>query len=266
MPPKLDRCVRSVTPRTGERRAYAICTASLQRAGVIPRKSKTMSTKMSARKHINPLYGRPDAPERRSPTERKHRRQMAALTFHEREALIRFAKSHSPGWKKNLISRMESGQYMSDDVRAVAQKLGASGIRKHVIPRESLRSQKVANPSASCPRQSPKFNAYQGRTVKYRKKSYEIEGCGIGRTAKRSIGKQEEGTYALRNLKTGKKKYVAKRVIRDLAYHRGGKAILGMPKKPRAKKPVKNPSRKMSAADKSAFVERMARARAAKGR
>jgi len=25
-------------------------------------------------------------------------------------------------------------------------------------------------------------------------------------------------------------------VIRDLAYHRGGKAILGMPKKPRAKK------------------------------
>lgn len=97
-------------------------------------------------------------------------------------------------------------------------------------------SRKVANPSASCPRQSPKFNAYQGRTVKYRKKSYEVEGCGIGRTAKRSIGKQEEGTYALRALKTGKKKYVAKRVIRDLAYHRGGKAILGMPKKPRAKK------------------------------
>lgn len=265
MPPKLDRCVRSVTPRTGERRAYAICTASLQRAGVIPRKSKTMSTKMSARKHINPLYGRPDAPERRSPTERKHRRQMAALTFHEREALIRFAKSHSPGWKKNLISRMESGQYMSDDVRAVAQKLGASGIRKHVIPRESLRSQKVANPSASCPRQSPKFNAYQGRTVKYRKKSYEIEGCGIGRTAKRSIGKQEEGTYALRALKTGRKKYVAKRVIRDLAYHRGGKAILGMPKR---KKAVKNPSKrgKLTGAAKAEFLARMAAGRRRAGR
>lgn len=121
---------------------------------------------------------------------------------------------------------------------------------------------KVANPSASCPRQSASFNAYQGRTVKYRKKSYEIEGCGIGRTAKRSIGKQEEGTYALRALKTGKKKYVAKRVIRDLAYHRGGKAILGMPKRKKAA-PKKG---KMTAAEKAAFVKRVARARAAKGR
>ena len=126
-------------------------------------------------------------------------------------------------------------------------------------------SRKVANPSASCPRQSPKFNAYQGRTVKYRKKSYEIEGCGIGRTAKRSIGKQEEGTYALRALKTGKKKYVAKRVIRDLAYHRGGKAILGMPKR---KKAVKNPSKrgKLTGAAKAEFLARMAAGRRRAGR
>ena len=119
---------------------------------------------------------------------------------------------------------------------------------------------KIGTPSASCPRQSPKFNAYQGRTVKYRKKSYEIEGCGIGRTAKRSIGKQEEGTYALRALKTGKKKYVAKRVIRDLAYHRGGKAILGMPKR---KKAVKNPSKrgKLTGAAKAEFLARMAAGR-----
>lgn len=137
-----------------------------------------------------------------------------------------------------------------------------SGGQHRLITRRVKNTAKVANPSASCPRQSPKFNAYQGRTVKYRKKSYEIEGCGIGRTAKRSIGKQEEGTYALRNLKTGKKKYVAKRVIRDLAYHRGGKAILGMPKRKKAA-PKKG---KMSAAEKAAFVKRMARARAAKGR
>ena len=130
------------------------------------------------------------------------------------------------------------------------------------IPAPKRKSRKVANPSASCPRQSSKFNAYQGRTVKYRKKSYEVEGCGIGRTAKRSIGKQEEGTYALRALKTGKKKYVAKRVIRDLAYHRGGKAILGMPKRKKAA-PKKG---KMTAAEKAAFVKRVARARAAKGR
>ena len=126
-------------------------------------------------------------------------------------------------------------------------------------------ARKIGNPSASCPRQSSKFNAYQGRTVKYRKKSYEIEGCGIGRTAKRSIGKQEEGTYALRALKTGKKKYVAKRVIRDLAYHRGGKAILGMPKR---KKAVKNPSKrgKLTGAAKAEFLARMAAGRRRAGR
>lgn len=133
------------------------------------------------------------------------------------------------------------------------------------IPAPKRNSRKVANPSASCPRQSSKFNAYQGRTVKYRKKSYEVEGCGIGRTAKRSIGKQEEGTYALRALKTGKKKYVAKRVIRDLAYHRGGKAILGMPKR---KKAVKNPSKrgKLHGAAKAEVVARMAAGRRRAGR
>lgn len=183
------------------------------------------------------------------------------MTDAEHREFASFARMYGSQWKKQIRQRRMDGR-LSGPAATAFNKIGPSGL----IAYRLTMANKVANPSASCPRQSPKFNAYQGRTVKYRKKSYEIEGCGIGRTAKRSIGKQEEGTYALRNLKTGRKKYVAKRVIRDLAYHRGGKAILGMPKKPRAKKAVKNPSHKMSAADKAAFVKRMAAARAAKGR
>lgn len=226
MPPKLDRCVRSVAPRTGEQRAYAICTASLQRAGVLPRKSKTMSI-------------------------RSYR-----VTNNRSGEVLGVFRAQSAGGARRAAARAEG--YSAAEVRAMT---GNHPRLAHFDV--AVVSKKVANPSASCPRQSPKFNAYQGRTVKYRKKSYEIEGCGIGRTAKRSIGKQEEGTYALRNLKTGKKKYVAKRVIRDLAYHRGGKAILGMPK--RAKR-VPAKKGKMSAADKAAFVKRMAAGRRRAGR
>lgn len=227
MPPKLDRCVRAVKPRTGTSRAYAICTASLQRAGVIPRKSKTMAAKRIPKTTTvlviqgNYGYGWDDESE------------------------------YDKGDRKNALADLKEYRF--------------SGGQHRLITRRVKNTAKVANPSASCPRQSPKFNAYQGRTVKYRKKSYEIEGCGIGRTAKRSIGKQEEGTYALRALKTGRKKYVAKRVIRDLAYHRGGKAILGMPKR---KKAVKNPSKrgKFHGAAKAEFLARMAAGRRRTGR
>lgn len=112
---------------------------------------------------------------------------------------------------------------------------------------------KSRNPSARCApirlASGQRFNAFDGRTVKYRGRSYEVVGCGTGSVAHKRAGALSEGTYALRSLKTGKTIYVPKRVVRDLAFHRGGKAILGMPKKPRAKK-TKNPSRRRKAAPK----------------
>lgn len=185
---------------------------------------------------------------------------IARMTDAEHREFASFARMYGSQWKKQIRQRRMDGR-LSGPAATAFNKIGPSGL----IAYRLTMANKIANPSASCPRQSPKFNAYQGRTVKYRKKSYEIEGCGIGRTAKRSIGKQEEGTYALRALKTGRKKYVAKRVIRDLAYHRGGKAILGMPKR---KKAVKNPSKrgKLHGAAKAEVVARMAAGRRRAGR
>jgi hypothetical protein len=106
-------------------------------------------------------------------------------------------------------------------------------------------SRKVANPFAACERVTPRFNAHQGRTINYRGADYEVDGCGIGNTAHRAIGQQTEGAARLRNLKTGKSRYVAKRVIRDIKYHRGADGVLGAAlRKPRAKKTPKRKSAK----------------------
>lgn len=74
MPPKLDRCVRAVTPKRGVRAAYAICTASLQRAGELPQKSmKTMSTAAS-----RSAAARKGARTRKRNAAKKHRNPASA--------------------------------------------------------------------------------------------------------------------------------------------------------------------------------------------
>lgn len=86
---------------------------------------------------------------------------------------------------------------------------------------------KTRNPSSAClptRRASSKsrgFNVYEGQSITYKGTRYKVIGCGIGATATRSIGVQAEGTYALLNERTNKVRYVAKRVVRDIAYHRG---------------------------------------------
>jgi hypothetical protein len=130
---------------------------------------------------------------------------------------------------------------------------------------------KVANPASACSpmrRGKAPFNSHEGQYVTYRGTRYRIMGCGIGATAKRSIGKQEEGTYALLNEKTNRVIYVAKRVVRDILYRRGREGAPA-PRGPRTaakRKSTRAKAAKMSAAKKRAFVERMAAARAAKGR
>lgn len=153
-----------------------------------------------------------------------------------------------------------------------------------------------SNPASAClPKRIGKapYNVHEGQVITYRGTRYKIIGCGIGETARRSIGVQVEGTYALLNEKTNHVIYVAKRVVRDIAYHRGiegrpsAKGPLTAAKRKIARKSlsrkltqaekdaivdrmasrrVKNPSRKMSAADKAAFVKRMAAGRARAGR
>lgn len=96
---------------------------------------------------------------------------------------------------------------------------------------------RYSNPYASCERQVTRgalfargrHNAWQGTTFDYKGRSYEIAGCGTEQTAKRRAGKLTEGTYALRNLRTGKIIYEPKRRVRDEAYHRGGNSLMGMP-------------------------------------
>jgi len=234
MPPKLDRCVRAVKPRTGTSRAYAICTASLQRAGVIPRKSKTMAI-------------------------RSYR-----VTNNRSGEVLGVFRAQSAGGARRAAARAEG--YSAAEVRAMT---GNHPRLAHFDV--AVVSKKVANPASACSpvrRGKAPFNSHEGQYVVYNRTRYRIMGCGTGATARRSIGKQEEGTYALLNEKTNKVRYVAKRVVRDILYRRGREGAPA-PRGPRTaakRKGAAKRAAKMSAAKKRAFVERMARARAAKGR
>lgn len=145
------------------------------------------------------------------------------------------------------------------------------------VKREPL---SLRNPSATCTRVSERNNAYQGRTVYLGDNAYEVSGCGTQEKQSVSVN---EGTYALRNLSTGKVKYVKKSVLRNLKYHAGGEGVLGAPEPlafkraqarraaaKRAAKSLQNPARKskkgkrekLHGAEKADFVERMAAGRA----
>lgn len=103
--------------------------------------------------------------------------------------------------------------------------------KKPVRRKAAPKRRRLANPNAPC---APvrlgksRYNAYVGATIEYRGNTYEIVGCGVGSSASKKAGALTEGTYAMRNLQTGKMRYVPKRRVRDEAYHRGGRAILGM--------------------------------------
>ena len=101
--------------------------------------------------------------------------------------------------------------------RSAAAKKGARTRARNAAKR-------VSNPASACSpvrRGKAPFNSHEGQHVVYKRTRYRIMGCGVGATAKRSIGAQEEGTYALLNEKTNRVIYVAKRVVRDILYRRG---------------------------------------------
>lgn len=141
--------------------------------------------------------------------------------------------------------------------------------RKH--PRTAASSiksvaQRHMNPASAClPKRSGKapFNVHEGQSITYKGTRYKIIGCGIGATARRSIGAQEEGTYALLNEKTNRVIYVAKRVVRDIVYRRG---IAGRPaaRGPKTAAKRKAARAKMTPAEKAAWKRKMDRAKAAK--
>lgn len=138
-------------------------------------------------------------------------------------------------------------------------------------------SRKVANPRVACGSVSSKRNKYVGAT--YTKRS----GAAAGH--RRVIGcarvGDDEGYYATRRVGAKGTRYtpVKKRALRDLKSthkgavklprHKGVKhtsAALISAWEKRYAKPAKRKGHKMSAADKAAFVKRMAKARARKGR
>ena len=96
---------------------------------------------------------------------------------------------------------------------------------------------RYSNPYASCERQVTRgalfvrgrHNAWQDQELKYKGSNYKIVGCGTGKSAKLKAGKLTEGTYAMRNLRSGKIRYAPKRRVRDEAYHRGGYSVEKMP-------------------------------------
>lgn len=96
---------------------------------------------------------------------------------------------------------------------------------------------RYSNPYASCERQVTRgalfvrgrHNAWQDQELKYKGSNYKIVGCGTEKSAKRKAGKLTEGTYAMRNLRSGKILYAPKRRVRDEAYHRGGYSVFKMP-------------------------------------
>lgn len=141
---------------------------------------------------------------------------------------------------------------------------------------------KFENPRTPCGSVSSKRNKYVGSVFT------KVRGAAKG--TRRVIGcakvGDDEGYYATRKVGAKGTRYtpIKKRALRDLksnhkgaikiANHRGVKhtsAALASAFEARyapkpKKRAVKNPSRKMSAADKAAFVKRMAAARARKAR
>ena len=156
-----------------------------------------------------------------------------------------------------------------------AAKVRAAYLRQHPsvrstnikAVRHSMSKRKVGNPTSACApiRRGAKgaFNSHDGQEVMYRGVKYRIIGCGVGKTARRSIGKQEEGTYSLLNEKTNRVIYVAKRVVRDLIY-RKGRLGGAAPKGPRTAKARARKRAKMTPAERAAWKRKMDRAKAAK--
>ena len=247
MPPKLDRCVSAVEPRTGTSRAYAICTASLQRAGELPRKK-------------NPMKSRVHSP------------------FLGETVNVRRTRDG-----KSLLKRGEVVSFRSDGRTGI--RFGQSGavtFVKNDKIRRLKTIKKIANPRTPCGSVSSKRNKYVGATFT------KVRGAAKG--TRRVIGcarvGDDEGYYATRKVGAKGTRYtpIKKRALRDLKHnhkgavkpvrHRGvartSAALVSAFEARYAPKPkkraVKNPSRKMSAADKAAFVKRMAAARARKAR
>lgn len=188
------------------------------------------------------------------------------MTDAEHREFASFARMYGSQWKKQIRQRRMDGR-LSGPAATAFNKIGPSGL----IAYRLTMANKVANPATACSpvrRGKAPFNSHEGQGITYRGTRYRIMGCGTGATARRSIGKQEEGTYALLNEKTNKVRYVAKRVVRDILYRRGREGAPA-PRGPRTaakRKGAAKRAAKMSAAKKRAFVERMAAARAAKGR
>lgn len=142
--------------------------------------------------------------------------------------------------------------------RSAAARKGAR-TRKRNAARHS-------NPASACApvrRGKAPFNSHEGQSITYKGTRYRIMGCGVGATAKRSIGAQEEGTYALLNEKTNRVIYVAKRVVRDILYRRGREGAPA-PRGPRTASARKRARAKMTPAEKAAWKRKMDRAEAAK--
>lgn len=135
-----------------------------------------------------------------------------------------------------FINVLRDGRWHSSGFSA--RSTSAAKVRaKYLLQHPSVRpanikavrhsSTKTRNPSSAClPTRRPSgksrgFNVYEGKVITYRGTRYKIIGCGTGSVARKHAGAQVEGTYALLNEKTNKVRYVAKRTIRDLAYHRG---------------------------------------------
>lgn len=127
---------------------------------------------------------------------------------------------------------------------------------------------RTRNPSSAClpvRRGKAPYNVHEGQSLTYRGHTYKVIGCGVGSLARKSIGAQTEGTYALLNVKTNRVIYVAKRVVRDIAYHRG---VEGRPtaKGRLTAKRRKSTRAKMTPAERAAWKRKMDRAKAAKAR
>jgi len=188
------------------------------------------------------------------------------MTDAEHREFASFARMYGSQWKKQIRQRRMDGR-LSGPAATAFNKIGPSGL----IAYRLTMANKVANPATACSpvrRGKAPFNSHEGQGITYRGTRYRIMGCGTGATARRSIGQQEEGPYALPNEKTNKVRYVAKRVVRAILARRG-RAGAPAPRGPRtaaARKGAAKRAAKMSAAKKRAFVERMAAARAAKGR
>ena len=146
----------------------------------------------------------------------------------------------------------------------------------HIPPRRKASRAPRTNPRVACGTVGPKRNKYVGGEFTMKGVTRRVIGCA-------KVG-DDEGYFATRKPGSKGTRYtpVKKRALRDLksrrpkavkvGKHKGIKrtseALVSSFEKRYAKasKKQKNPSRKMSAADKAAFVERMAAGRRRAGR